>query len=95
LASPKHGYAISILPAIVARKPGEAQQFRVTVQGGDLSVRWRLAGVGDHTEWGTIDEHGLYRTPSKVPKGPIQVIADVEDRGRRIGTVSAVIEVVQ
>lgn len=95
LADPKHGYAISILPSFVSRHPDELQQFRVVVQGGDLHLRWRLEGAGDPTEWGTIDENGLYRAPSKPPRGPVQVLADVEDRGRRIGTVGAVVEVVR
>jgi hypothetical protein len=92
---PRHGYSVSILPSSVTRLPGESQQFRIIVQGGDVDVRWRLSGPGDFPEWGTIDQNGLYRAPERPPRGPVLVLADAEVRGRKIATVSAVVEIVK
>lgn len=88
---PRRGYSLTIVPSMVTRQPGEAQQFRVIAQGGDVDVRWSLSGPGDFSTWGTIDERGLYRAPAKAPAGPVRIVADIETRGRRIGTVSALV----
>ncbi len=78
----------NISPSIVELKPGEHQQFNVTM----LPPRLKLAYLPDKVIWyvndipggnekyGTIDSDGLYKAPEKVPSPPeINIVAVVEE----------------
>ena len=55
------------------------QRFEVTdAQGNPVAVHWNVSGIGCSGEGcGTIDEQGVYRTPSSLPKPGIVTVEGV------------------
>jgi len=57
-----------IRPSTPTVAPNQTQRFEVTdAQGNPVDVHWNISGIGcSDTTCGTIDEHGVYRTPSSI-----------------------------
>src|ERR1039458_10001066 len=55
------------------------QRFEVTdAQGNPVAVRWNVSGIGcSGQDCGTIDDQGIYRTPSSLPKPRIVTVEGV------------------
>ena len=84
---PEYNRAI-INPSIIKLKPGESQQFYVTMLPPRLEhaylpneVRWYVNDIpGGNDKYGTIDSDGLYTAPGKVPSPPeINIVAQVKE----------------
>jgi len=59
----------------------QAQRFEVTdAQGKTVAVHWNVSGLGcSGLACGTIDDQGVYRTPSKLPHPGVVILEGVLD----------------
>ncbi len=57
----------------------QTQQFEVTdAQGNPVAVHWNVSGIGcSGLACGTIDDHGVYQTPSSLPKPRVVTVEGV------------------
>jgi hypothetical protein len=57
----------------------QTQQFEVTdAQGNPVAVHWNVSGIGcSGLGCGTIDDHGVYRTPASLPKPRVVTVEGV------------------
>jgi hypothetical protein len=57
-----------IRPSAPTVAPNQTQRFEVTdAEGNPVDVHWNISGIGcSDTTCGTIDEHGVYRTPPSI-----------------------------
>jgi streptogramin lyase len=81
-----------IKPSIARMATGGQQRFKVVILATRLmaaqapkSVKWSVNDIpGGNAEVGTIDAHGLYRAPAKVPvPNEVSVRGDVEGSANR------------
>jgi hypothetical protein len=85
-----HGLTVQRSPRAIPRKfvitpnratvaANQTQHFQVTdAQGNPVAVRWNVSGLGcSGVDCGTIDEHGVYRTPSSVTKARVVILEGV------------------
>jgi len=57
----------------------QTQQFEVTdAQGNSVAVHWNISGLGcSGLACGSIDDQGVYRTPSSLPQPPVVTLEGV------------------
>jgi hypothetical protein len=75
----QHRYAIH--PEVAKLPVNQTQQFQVTdSQGNAVNVHWNVSGLGcSGMGCGTVDEHGIYRTPATLPQPRVVILEGVLD----------------
>jgi hypothetical protein len=75
----QHRYAIH--PEVAKLPVNQTQQFQVTdSQGNPVNVHWNVSGLGcSGMGCGTVDEHGIYRTPATLPQPRVVILEGVLD----------------
>jgi hypothetical protein len=75
----QHRFAIH--PDAPTVSVNQVQQFEVTdAQGKPVPVHWNVSGLGcSGMNCGTVDEHGVYRTPATLPQPRVVILEGVLD----------------
>jgi hypothetical protein len=75
----QHRFAIHPDAPTVAAN--QVQQFEVTdAQGKPVPVHWNVSGLGcSGMNCGTVDDHGVYRTPATLPQPRVVILEGVLD----------------
>src|ERR1035438_5271164 len=75
----QHRFAIHPDGPIVS--VNQVQQFEVTdAQGKPVAVHWNVSGLGcSGMNCGTVDDHGVYRTPATLPQPRVVILEGVLD----------------
>jgi hypothetical protein len=73
----RHRFTVHPERATVAAN--QTEHFEVTdAQGNSVAVRWNVSGLGcSGADCGTIDDQGVYRTPSSLPQPRVVILEGI------------------
>ena len=72
-------HRLTVHPSGATVAANQTQQFEVTdAQGNSVAVHWNISGLGcSGLACGSIDDQGVYRTPSSLPQPPVVTLEGV------------------